>query len=110
ARALRMNRALTRQARRKNAMRIRARLLVVGGTLTVLAGWFLVLAGTDSPARGQEKDTAVPEAPLTEIGQKAVRNIEHGLGKPRAKTSPALVRTNAFLIALAAQDGMKKGG
>src|SRR5437588_2926361 len=76
----------------------------------VAVSWFPAAPGR-SHAAGKEKKNVVFDKVLTEVIAEAVKNVQTGLdSRANDKKTPALVRTNALLIALAAQDGMGKEG
>lgn len=77
--------------------------------LVLLAG---SLTGSPETAAGAGGPKSImPEAAFSETVKEALQNIQGALdSKPNEKSTPALVRTNALMIAAAAQDNINRPG
>jgi hypothetical protein len=89
-------------------MKKHTRLLGVGAAALVGAMGFL----TDGNAAGDKgPKAAVPEPAFNQLVKESAKVIQDGLdGKPDDKLTLRRVRTNAFVVAAAAQDQMGKAG
>lgn len=83
-------------------MRAATRAVVTAG-LTLLAGWALAPAGAD------QGRPVLPAPDFEAVVKDSVGRIQAGLDRGDKKLA-ALVRTNALLVILAAQDQMRAGG
>jgi len=85
----------------------RSRIRSVAGGFT-LVGW--MLCGWNGPAAEQPAAIVVTPAELAAIVKESIKPIKQALAKPKDKTSANRIRTNAFVIALAAQNAVQGSG
>ncbi len=81
------------------------RFLIIGAAVLAAALWFLSPLTADQPGQ-----SALTPPMLNGIMKGAVKEIKIGLKKPTAKGNRGRIRTNAFVIAMVAQDAMRTGG